>query len=65
MNVLILSAPLKLTTIALSETENPVNPFTPLDKLKNALGVLILYYEHNLQFQDCIPRTLSYAIADI
>ena len=58
MNVLILSAPLKLTIIALKETENPVKPLTPLVRLKKGLGALILYYEHNLQFQACMPRTL-------
>ena len=50
MKVLMLSAPLKLTTIAFKETENPVKPLTPEVRLKKGLGILILHSEHNLQF---------------
>ena len=37
-----MSAPLKETTMAERELEYPVNPLTPLERLKKFLGVLIL-----------------------
>jgi hypothetical protein len=51
MKALMLSDPLKLTTILLKEAEYPVNPRTPLVRLKNDFGSAILYSWQSLQFQ--------------